>query len=92
MKLTSLFVSGIFVSGAHVPNCFVKELFGLLFMAICYFSVDSAINHLKYSGNTASEGALIGDGHWPQSEDVMFYPFDQSLLSRILEAKYRHQS
>ena len=32
--------SDISVSGARVLKCFVKKLFGLLFMAICYFSVD----------------------------------------------------
>ena len=40
MQLTLLFVSDICVSGARVLNCFVKKLFGLFFMAICYFSVD----------------------------------------------------
>ena len=29
-------------------NCFVKKLFGQLFMAICYFSVDLDYKPLKY--------------------------------------------
>ena len=32
-------------------NCFVKKSFGLLFTAICYFSVDLGYKLLKKSGN-----------------------------------------
>ena len=36
-----------------MPNCFVKKLFGLLFMTICYFSLDLGYKPPKKFGNTA---------------------------------------
>ena len=37
---------------ARVLNCFVKKLFGILFIAICYFSVDLDYKPPTKSGNT----------------------------------------
>ena len=46
-------------------NCFVKKLFGLLFVTICYFSVDLDYKPPKKSGNTD-----VADGYATLTENI----------------------
>ena len=52
--INSFFVSDIFVSGARVLNCSVKNLLGYLLWQFATFSVDLGYKPPKKSGNTAS--------------------------------------